>query len=75
MRKLYEIAGDIRRDWRKVNFGAMPYLEAMSSLETVEDAYYHDSAKSIIAYFLVNSGSWKGETARAIKSELKSMIK
>jgi hypothetical protein len=28
-----------------------------------------------VRYFLANATSWKGETARAIKAELKAMLK
>ena len=33
-RPIYEIARDVRRHWPKVWFGAVPYLDAMSSLNT-----------------------------------------
>ncbi|GAG28430.1 unnamed protein product, partial [marine sediment metagenome] len=32
MRNLSEIASEIRKDWSKVYFGAVPYLDAMSTL-------------------------------------------
>ena len=47
MRSINEIARDIERDWQeKVNFGARPYLEAMHSLNSVNDYFGHDSASS-----------------------------
>lgn len=74
-RPLYEIAADIRKDWgAKVNFAAKPYLNAMASLNSIEDNYGWDSGKSIVLYFLSNASSWRGETAKAIKKELKSMV-
>lgn len=74
-RPLYEIAADIRKDWgAKVNFAAKPYLDAMASLNSVEDNYGWDSGKTIVLYFLGNASSWRGETAKAIKKELKSMV-
>ena len=74
-RPLYEIAADIRKDWGvKVNFAAKPYLDAMASLNSIEDNYGWDSGKSIVLYFLSNASSWRGETAKAIKKELKSMV-
>lgn len=74
-RPLYEIAADIRKDWgAKVNFAAKPYLDAMASLNSIEDNYGWDSGKSIVLYFLSNASSWRGETAKAIKKELKSMV-
>lgn len=74
-RPLHEIAADIRKDWgAKVNFAAKPYLDAMASLNSIEDNYGWDSGKSIVLYFLGNASSWRGETAKAIKKELKSMV-
>lgn len=73
---LGEIARDIRRDWgSKVNFAAKPYLEAMQSLDSISDQYGADSGRSIVAYFLSNASSWKGETAKAVKKELNKRLK
>ena len=72
-RALYEIAEDIRRHWPKVNYAAVPYLEAMGGLLSIDDSFYLDSAKGIVLRFLSNAGSWRGEHARRIKAELKSM--
>ena len=74
-RPIYEIAREIRKDWVKVNYGAKPYLDAMADLHYVTDSYYMDSAKSIILYFLSNASTWKGENAKRIKAELRTMIK
>lgn len=74
-RSLNTIANDIRKDWTKPNFAAKPYLDAMETLNTIRDTYYYDNASDIVRYFLSNATSWKGETARAIKAELKSMLK
>ena len=74
MRKLYEIAHDIRADWQPVYFGAEPYLSAMFSLENITDSYYQDSAESVVRYFLGNAQTWRGEVARRVKAELKSML-
>lgn len=65
----------IRRDWRNVYFGAVPYLEAMSTLDTIHDAYGCDDGASIVNYFLANAQSWRGPTAKAIKAELKRRVK
>ena len=74
-RSISTIARDIRRDWAKPYFGAVPYLDAMQSLNAISDAYYCDSADSVVRYFLANASAWRGETARAIKAELKAMLK
>ena len=72
-RPLYQIANEIRKDWTKVYFGAVPYLDAMSTLDSIEDNYIMDSGKSIVLYFLSNASTWRGETAKRIKAELKAM--
>jgi len=74
--KIYDIAALIAQDWgRKVNYAAKPYLEAMFSLDSVDDNYIMDSGKSIVAYFLSNATSWRGDVARAVKNELKKRIR
>lgn len=74
-RPLYEIANDIRKDWgKKVYFGAKPYLDAMACLNSINDNYGYDSAASVVRYFLANASTWRGETAKAIKKELKAMV-
>ena len=74
-RPLCEIARDIRKDWgSKVYFGAKPYLDAMACLNSINDNYGWDSADNIVRYFLANASTWRGETAKAIKKELKAMI-
>lgn len=74
-RALSVIAAEIRRDWQRPYFGAVPYLSAMAELDSVEDRYYYESAASIVRYFLANATTWRGETARRVKAELKTMIK
>lgn len=72
-RPLYEIAREIRKDWSPVNFAAKPYLDAMRELSSINDDYYADSGRSVVLYFLSNAASWRGENARRIKAELKSL--
>ncbi len=74
-RPIFEIAAEIRADWKNVYFGAVPYLAAMGSLNSVRDNYGADSAESIVIYFLGNANSWRGETARRVKAELKALVK
>lgn len=74
-REIHAIANEIRSDWKKVNYAAVPYLRAMMSLSTVQDKYGFDDGKSIVIYFLSNATTWRGETARRVKKELKEMIK
>lgn len=72
-RPIYEVAADVRKDWKNVNYGAVPYLDAMGSLDKIEDNYFCDSAKSVVLYFLANANSWRGPVAREIKKELKKI--
>jgi hypothetical protein len=76
VRPLYEIAKEIRNDWgSKIYFGAKPYLGAMLTLDKITDRYMCDDAKTIVRYFLANASTWRGETAKRVKAELKSMLK
>lgn len=74
MRPIYLIAQEIIRDWKRPYFGAVPYLNVMRHLNSIDDNYMHDSARSIIAYFLANAMTWRGETARRVKKELNQML-
>lgn len=74
-RSISVIAAEIRKDWKKPYFGAVPYLQAMFSLDNVTENYGADDAKSIVLYFLSNATTWKGPVARQIKAELKAMVK
>ena len=73
-RPLSTIAREISSDWTKVNFAAVPYLEAMSSMDSPRDDFGYDSGQSIVRYFLSNATTWRGDVARRIKKELKAMI-
>lgn len=74
-RPLYEIAAEIKADWKKPYFGAVPYLQAMSEMSAISDDYYDDSGKSVVLYFLANAQTWKGDTARRVKAELNAQAK
>ena len=75
MRTLKEIALEIRADWAKPYFGAVPYLNTMAVMNSVDDNYYGDDGRSVVYYFLANASTWKGETARRIKKELNQLVK
>jgi hypothetical protein len=72
-RSIRSIALDIRREWIKVNYAAKPYLDAMMELNSINDKYGFDNARSIILYFLSNASSFRGERAKALKAELKAL--
>lgn len=72
-RSLSAIASEISKDWKKPYVGATPYIHAMRSLSSIDSKYGLDSGKSIVLYFLANAGTWRGDTARRVKAELKQM--
>jgi hypothetical protein len=74
MRSISVIAREIRADWNKPYFGAVPYLDAMCELNSINDNYYYDSGESVVRYFLANANTWRGEKARAVKAELKKIL-
>lgn len=73
-RPLWQIAQDIRSTWTNPYFGAVPYIDAMSALESIDDDYYCDTADSVVMYFLSNARNWRGDDAKRIKAELKGML-
>ena len=75
MRTISVIASEIDSDWKKVNYAARPYLDAMYSLNNISDSYYLDSGEGVVLRFLANAGTWRGETAKRVKLELKAMDK
>jgi len=73
-RPIYEIAREINNVWSNVYFGAVPYLNAMFSLISINDKYGLDPASEILQYFLANATSFRGEKARRIKAELMQIV-
>ncbi len=70
------IAKEIENEWKdKVYFGARPYLNAMYFLSDKNDKYGFDSASEILNYFLANASTFRGETARKLKEEIKEHLK
>lgn len=74
-RPIYEIALEIRSLWKNPYFGAVPYLDAMVHLESIDDYFFVDSAKEVILYFLANASTFRGEDAKRLKKELKDLVK
>lgn len=73
--QLSAVAQIIRNDWKNVYLGAVPYLDAMTQLNSIKDNYFEDSARSVVNYFLANAQTWRGETAKAVKQHLKTLLK
>ncbi len=77
-RSLATIAGEIMGSpWYRSNSSiyARDYVEAMSRCNKITDQYFADTAESIVRYALANLTTWRGDQARAIKAELKDLLK
>ena len=78
-RPVSSVAREIKNDpaYQKMpsKIYAEAYVQPMLSLNDIEDNYGVDTGVSIVSYALSNLGSYKGDTARRVKSELKAMLK
>lgn len=74
-RSISAIAYDIKRVWVKPYFGAKPYLDAMTQLNSINDKYLFDSGESVVMYFLANASTFRGNDAKVLKQELKNILK
>lgn len=72
---LSQIAFIIRQNWKNVNFGAVPYLDALQTMDSIADNYGADPGSQMVAYFLSNATTWRGDTARVVKKELNRRLK
>lgn len=77
-RPIHEIAAEIENDYaargKPLYFGAVPYVQAMRRLDKYTDNYYEDDAVSVLTYALSNLSTWRGDTARRAKAEMKAML-
>jgi hypothetical protein len=74
-RPLNEIAAEIQRDWgSKMSGVAKPYVDAMATLHSIRDKYHGDTAVEVVARFVGVAGTWRGATARRIKTELRGIL-
>ena len=85
-RPLNKIAAEILTLWSSVILDpkksrpgyaiyAMPYVQAMLSLSTINDQYGLDSGESVVRYLLSNLAQWRGPDAARIKHELNQHLK
>lgn len=78
-RPLHEIGRDIRVAWSaqtangRVPASADAYLRPLETLTSITENYHQDSAKSVVLYLLSNMATFKGEDARRLKAELKTI--
>lgn len=70
-RPLSVIATEIVRWWRYPAPRAIPFVNAMTPMDTLADA----RARTAVTLFLRHSGSWKGRKALAIRTELTRMLR
>ena len=73
-RSINSIARDIKKSWAKPYFGAKPYLDAMMTMDTITDKYFEDDGEMIVAYFLANASTFRGNDAKILKAELKNLL-
>lgn len=73
-RSIKDIAKEIKQVWVKPNYAAVPYLDAMLQVEKPDDMFYADKASHIVAYFLSNASTFRGDDAKRLKAELKKVI-
>ena len=51
-----------------------PYIDAMLSMKSFRDFYGIDTGDDIGKRFLANAQSWRGDTARRLKAEIKQLL-
>lgn len=77
-RPIREIAAEIKADFhakgKPVYWSAAPYVQAMFSLETMQDHFYEDDAASVLTYAVSNLSTWRGETAKRVKAEINAAL-
>jgi hypothetical protein len=73
LRPLHEIASEIKQDpaYKSAAWCADPYVDALLTMDDATQPYYADSGESVVLYALSNLQSYRGETARRVKVELK----
>lgn len=73
VRPLYEIAKEIRQDWKNMPNYAKAHFEGFQHATSINEMYFQDSVKGEVLYFLSSASTWRGETAKRIKAELKKI--
>ena len=75
MRTLRKIAKEIRTDWQLINdASARNALKCMDSMGQITEPFGADSnGYPAVGTFFSHSVGWRGETARRVKKELRTM--
>ena len=75
---LSDIAIKIKNDWKELseekNQYSLELVEAMQTLNSIDDNYCFDSGLEMVSQFVSNSRGWNTYTAKKIKEELKRRI-
>ena len=81
MREIHEIAREIDSLWvdkkgnpAKARWCAEGYLDAMKTLQSMDQMYFLDTAVSVVLYFLANAAQFRGADARRLKDELRAQL-
>lgn len=73
-RNICSIAFDICMEWKNIHYSARPYLAVLLKLNTINDVYGDDDARTVIRYALSNMTFFRGERAKELKEELKNHL-
>jgi len=75
VRTLQEIAREIEADWPAMrNQGAREAINCMKQMGLISEPFALDpDGYAVVGSFLVHAIGWKGEVARRIKKELRTM--
>jgi hypothetical protein len=73
-RPLSEIALEIQKEWRRLNYAAVTPVAAMHHLQHIDDRYGGNPARAVVRDFLGCSVAWTGPAARRIKAELFGLL-
>jgi hypothetical protein len=75
MRDLNVIAFEIFPAWPKVSQSpAYPYAIGLCSVAAPGDRYGCETGRDLVQGFLSNAGTWHGEKAKAVKTELRKIL-
>jgi hypothetical protein len=76
IRPLYVIAREILADpaYQSSAWFAGPYVTALLSMSSIRDGYGSDDGAGVVLYALSNLRSYRGDTARRVKAELKAAL-
>ena len=73
---LQDLVAIVYADWGNVNPYAASYLNALdvNDCHELDDPVGNETAEIQIGYLMANAAAWRGETARAVKAELRRRL-